>query len=49
MFGAAIDPSVVPEWMNGGAASQDAFAEVPTGGRMLDLVFLIDATGSMGS
>ncbi|KAI3628541.1 PRP43 [Malassezia furfur] len=39
MFGAAADPSVVPDWMQGGqGASGNAFVE-PTPSRMLDLVF----------
>ncbi|KAI3620372.1 hypothetical protein CBS9595_002339 [Malassezia furfur] len=39
MFGAAADPSVVPDWMQGGqTASGNVFAE-PTPTRMLDLVF----------
>ncbi|PKI84552.1 hypothetical protein MVES_001747 [Malassezia vespertilionis] len=49
MFGATVDPSVVPDWMSS-PQSASASAETDFGlDRMLDLVFIIDATGSMGS
>ncbi|WFD30916.1 hypothetical protein MSPP1_001940 [Malassezia sp. CBS 17886] len=51
MFGASTDPSVVPDWMNTPqpAGAPGVGPDAARGSsRLLDLVFIIDATGSMG-